>query len=247
MMKRTLLAALLALSGCCCAPTPAPAVPGTFAPVHIETSAHTLAALVRDTDPLAPVRIYVEGDGRAFYATGLPTDDPTPRGGLVRTLAFGDPNPNVVYLARPCQYVMTTRCRRADWTTGRFSEAAVVSTAEAVERLAAGREVVLIGYSGGALLSGLVIGRVKIRVRRWITVAGLLDHARWTRAAGLAPLTESLNLERLPEVEQVHFAGARDAVIPPELFEGVPNVVTVPGAGHDRGFGAVGRRIYELR
>ncbi|MDD7312777.1 MAG: alpha/beta hydrolase, partial [bacterium] len=64
-----------------------------------------MASWQKITHPTAPYKIYIEGDGHAFNAHGQPTGNPTPKGTLVRELAFGDNHENVIYLARPCQYV----------------------------------------------------------------------------------------------------------------------------------------------
>ncbi|NCA80854.1 MAG: alpha/beta hydrolase, partial [Sphingobacteriia bacterium] len=48
-----------------------------------------------------PLKVYIEGDGNAFNRHGIPTNDPTPKGLLMRELSAGDNSPNVVYLGRP--------------------------------------------------------------------------------------------------------------------------------------------------
>lgn len=220
-------------------------VPPAFYRTDYSALGYTLASWQKDTGSGNLVRIYLEGDGHAFHHDGRVTSDPTPRGTFLRQIAFADPNPNVVYLARPCQFVMSARCTKKDWSTARFSEPIVSAVEETVTRIAAGREVVLIGYSGGALLSGLVIERGRVKVRRWVTLAGLLNHEKWTRTQRLTPLTESINLTKLPAVEQVHYYGAEDPVLPASLFVGVPGAKEVPGAGHDRGFESVLSDVYD--
>ena len=55
------------------------------------------------------------------------------------------------------------------------------------------RRIILIGYSGGALLCGLIINHYQeeLNIVRWITIAGLLNHTRWTRHFGYNPLKKS--------------------------------------------------------
>lgn len=69
-----------------------------------------LASWQKITVSAAGYKIYIEGDGYAFDVRGRATSDPTPRGTLMRELAFGDDSPNVMYLARPCQYVKSGDC-----------------------------------------------------------------------------------------------------------------------------------------
>ncbi|MBR2299926.1 MAG: hypothetical protein IJ870_05075 [Alphaproteobacteria bacterium] len=64
-----------------------------------------IASWQKITDKNAPYKIYIEGDGFAFNAHGSPTTNPTPKNTFLRQIAFNDPSKNVVYLARPCQYV----------------------------------------------------------------------------------------------------------------------------------------------
>ena len=108
--------------------------------------------------------------------------------------------------------------------------------AQAVKQLVGNRPVEFYGYSGGALLSGLVIEKYpEIHVKKWITYAGLLNHKSWTEYHKLAPLTSSLDLDMLPSVLQMHYVGEKDRVIPPALsrqWTGGKNLVIVPNATH---------------
>lgn len=190
-------------------------IPDTYAYRECATSTFRLATWQKITDRTAPVRIYVEGDGYAFDSKGNPRDAPTPVSTIVRELAFNDPHANVVYMARPCQFIQTKLCTAECWSTGRFSADAVSALYEASRKISRGRDIVYIGYSGGAMLTGLVIQEYPdLPVKKWITIAGLLDHEAWTKKLRLNPLTQSLNLKKLPDIPQVHFIGDRDKVIP---------------------------------
>lgn len=94
-----------------------------------------MASWQRVVNPSARHILYIEGDGYAFDEHGKATKNPTPHGGLVRELAFADPNQNVIYLARPCQFVQDEKCEQKDWTTARFSKEVIESTAEAIKKL----------------------------------------------------------------------------------------------------------------
>ena len=210
---RFLILSLL-LTACAGSWTP----PDDFVRRDIPAAEYEIATYGKITNENAPVHIYIEGDGHAFTAYGEPTTDPTPRGTLVRNLAARDMAPNVAYIARPCQFIMSPACSESDWTDGRFSPAVVDATANAIKEIAGRRPVVLVGYSGGGLLAGLIINRhPEIKVQKWITIAGVPNHTAWTRYFGDDPLTKSLDLEKLPNVPAIHYVGARDRVVPPEL------------------------------
>lgn len=86
--------------------------PPEFTVQTVQTHTFSLAAWSKLQAPGEPVKIYIEGDGRAFDIDGQPTSDPTPRGTMLREIAFGDTHPNVVYLGRPCQFVTNSACRQ---------------------------------------------------------------------------------------------------------------------------------------
>ncbi len=207
-----------------------------FAPM--DSDLFQIVTIEKITDKNLPVHIYIEGDGHAFDATGRPTSDPTPHGRFMRDLAAADTGPNVVYLARPCQFEMDKTCTQDDWTSGRFSRRAIDSMAVAVMHIAAGRPVVLIGYSGGALISGLIIQNYpQINVRKWITIAGVLNHSDWTAYFGDNALSHSLDLNGLPNITQVHYVAQNDKTVPIELSEKWTqgkNLIVVPNAKHNK-------------
>lgn len=242
-MKKNVFVLLLLLSACT-----GIAVPETYVFREIPTATHTLASWQKITDKNAPVRIYVEGDGYAFDRYGNPADDPTPKSTLMRELAFHDPNPNAAYVARPCQFVKTELCTEQAWSTGRFSKEAVQALYEASKALADGRDIIYIGYSGGALLTGLVIQEYPdLPVKKWITLAGLLDHKAWSDCMHLYPLSHSLNLTKLPDIAQIHFIGDKDKIIPLAFMQKITegkNLVVVKNAEHNKGLEQIAERLY---
>lgn len=74
----------------------------------------------------------------------------------MRELAFEDDSPNVVYLARPCQYIKSPICSKRHWTTARFAPEVINAEYAAVKQIADGNPVILIGFSGGAQVAGLI-------------------------------------------------------------------------------------------
>lgn len=242
-MKKILLLLLL-LCGC-----RGIVVPDSFTYKEIQTDTYKLASWQKITDTKSPIRIYIEGDGYAFNHLGYPTTNPTPRGTFLREIAFNDLNANVVYLARPCQFVEDKRCSQKDWTTGRFSQDIVNSTAQAIKNISGKQPIILIGYSGGALLSGLVIEQnSKLPVKKWITLAGVLNHTKWTEDLNLPPLKDSVELKKLPSIPQLHLIGDKDKTVSYKLTKSIvdnKNLIVIPNATHDRGYEAHTRIIYQ--
>ena len=223
-------------------------VPETFIYKEIQTETYKLASWQKITDKEFPIRIYIEGDGYAFNHLGYPTMNPTPRGVFLRKIAFNDPNPNVVYLARPCQFVKDDRCSVKDWTTGRFSQDVVNSVTQAIKKIAEKQQIILIGYSGGALLSGLIIEQnPKMPIQKWITLAGVLNHTKWTEDLNLPPLSDSIDLKKMPTLPQLHLIGDKDKIIScglAELLLDRKNLIIIPNATHDRGYKDYYQTIY---
>ena len=208
-----------------------------FTYAQISTDYYEIASWQKITDEVSPVHIYIEGDGYAFNEHGFPTDNPTPRGTTIRDLAMSDRSANVVYMARPCQFIMSGNCEQSDWTSGRFSEKIINSMAQAVQQVSGKRDIFLIGYSGGAMVSGLIIKSFPdLNVKKWITVAGVLNHSDWTEYFEDTPLAESLSLGALPNIKQTHYVAEFDDVVPIVLTQRVAdgeNIVIVPNARHD--------------
>lgn len=205
--------------------------------ITINAGNFEIATLQKTTNQSDPIHIYLEGDGHAFDGRGVPTRDPTPRGTFLRELATSDASANVVYMARPCQYIMSPACDVSDWTDGRFSPQVIESAATAIKQIAGTRPIILVGYSGGALLSGLVIEKYpELNVKKWITIAGVLNHSDWTDFFGDSPLTHSINMNVLPRVHQLHYAAENDKTVPNSLtmqWTGGADTIIIPNATHD--------------
>jgi hypothetical protein len=168
--------------------------------------------------------VYIEGDGRAWISHRVPSDDPTPKDPLAFRLAVLDPAPKVLYLGRPCQFAppgSMRKCESRFWTIARFSlpvvEAMDMALTQAKTVLRADR-LHLIGYSGGGALAVLLASRRR-DVATLMTVAGNLDHDKWTHHHQVTPLYDSLNpvnvAASLRACPQVHFVGSEDEIVPP--------------------------------
>lgn len=196
------------------------------------------------------LRLYIEGDGRAWATPTQPSLDPTPHTLLIAAVAMGDPAPGI-YLARPCQFIRSRGCEVALWTDRRFASEVVDSLDHAISTLKSrygNRDFELVGYSGGAALALLLAAR-RDDVAQVQTVAGNLSPRRWAQELHLAPLDGSLEpldyAERLARIPQRHWLAADDRVVPPALAVAYrealgPNACvelrTIAGAGHDHGW-----------
>ena len=201
--------------------------------------------------PQGTLRIYIEGDGDAFTARGVPTADPTPVRPIAFNLALTDPGTAVAYLGRPCQYTSDRTAKGCDvrmWTSDRFSERAVLASDRAISYLKGkykADKVILIGFSGGGAIAALVAAR-RTDVTALVTVAGTLDHRTWTEFHHVQPMTGSLNpisvAAKLKGTPQVHFVGGDDKVMPKAIADsylraqgpgGTAHLVVVPDADHE--------------
>lgn len=231
--KIWLLGAIAGLAAC----TSVMVGPYSFTYVPIQTNEFEIATWQNLTDASTPVHIYIEGDGYAFDRHGRPTGNPTPRKHVMRNLAAIDDGANVIYMARPCQYIKSPNCDVSDWTDGRFSKEILDSMHTAIKIAAKNRPIILIGYSGGAMVSGLLIQNYPdLNIKKWITIAGVLNHTDWTEYFNDTPLKKSLNLNKLPNVSQVHYIADGDKVVPNELSKKWikdDNIITVHNAAHD--------------
>lgn len=211
--------------------------PYSFTYIPISTKKYEIATWQNLNNASGPIHIYIEGDGYAFDRHGRPTHNPTPRNHFVRNLATHDDSINVAYIARPCQYIKSPNCTVSDWTDGRFSKDILESMHTVIKTVAKNRPVILIGYSGGAMISGLLIQNYPdLNVQKWITIAGVLNHTDWTEYFNDTPLKKSLNMNKLPHISQTHYIAKNDQVVPNELSRKwikASDIVVVDDAKHD--------------
>lgn len=247
MLKLLSLFVILVLSGCT-----GLSVPPEFVYTEIATSKYTIASWQKISDNQEPIKIYIEGDGYAFDAFGQPTANPTPHSNFLRKTAFGDKHKNVVYLARPCQFVRDNVCHVTDWTRGRFSSQIVDCEYEAIKKIAQSRPIILVGFSGGAQVAGLVAVKHKdLNIKKLVTVAGNLNVKAWTDYHRLPSLDQSLDLRNYrteyAKFVQTHYIGANDGNIIPQITLDFvnPKATTniVDGADHNTGWDKAVRKI----
>ena len=233
---------------------------------RVRTTPFLITAYSRIQESGKDLYIYIEGDGYAWVTRNRVSGDPTPRRPVALELAALDPAPNVVYLARPCQYTpteMNAACENeAYWTGKRFSEEVVSSMNQAVDKFvkdAQSSGVHLIGYSGGGAVAALVAAR-RQDVKSLRTVAGNLDPKGLNKYHEVSPLAEgSLDpmevARKLSAIPQHHFVGADDSIVPAFIADhfaekagnsSCVHVRSVSGVDHVNGWAEAWPRLLEL-
>lgn len=259
------LLATVLLSGCAATPSPvdrrahaeAIAQAAGFEKLTISANGFVVLAYRRNRVMGAPLTVYIEGDGYAWKNRRHLSDDPTPTDPVALRLAVQDPSANVVYLARPCQYVAGEDRQGCDadyWSSKRFAEEVIHATDQALDSLRAQAQAAklsLIGYSGGGAVAVLVAAR-RTDVVSLRTVAGTLNHVAFTDRHGVTPLQGSLNpidqAAALSAIPQHHFVGGADTIIPSDIARefvnranthGCATLTVVPEATHFEGWVAL--------
>jgi dienelactone hydrolase len=170
------------------------------------------------------LHVYVEHDGSPWLERTLVAADPTPREPLALALMARDRGPRLL-LGRPCYFETRTDagCSPLLWTHRRYAPEVVASMAAALRGFLAEHpfaHVVLIGYSGGGTLAWLIAARLA-QASAVVTIAANLDTDAWARLHAYTPLAGSLNPALQPplpsSVRELHFAGGRDANVPPSI------------------------------
>jgi pimeloyl-ACP methyl ester carboxylesterase len=180
--------------------------------------------------PARRLILVIEGDGPAWPAADRAPSDPTPGVSSARALArslqvrWGEGS-DVIYLGRPCQYGGTHRGAPCDprwWTTDRYAQPVIAAYAAWLDVFALNREprsLCLVGVSGGGLIA-MLLAEQRPEVTGVMTIASPLAIDAWTAHHGLSPVDRGpavrRGMERLGASRQLHFLGARDAVVPPE-------------------------------
>ncbi len=176
--------------------------------------------------------VYIEGDGRAWLSRNRLSDDPTPQDPLALRLALKDLAPLILYLARPCQYVLGEEnkgrgrgCDPVYWSARRYGMEVITALNAAIDQAkqrTGAQTISLVGYSGGGSVAVLVAAGRR-DVTHLVTIAPVLDHNAWTAHHKVSPLTGSLNpvdvAASLGHLPQRHFFGGADEIAPRRLSE----------------------------
>jgi pimeloyl-ACP methyl ester carboxylesterase len=197
------------------------------------------------------LRVYIEGDGAAWWSHRLPPADPTPTSSVVLHLAASDPQVDVAYLARPCQYLSAQSragCPHEWWTSARYGPEVIAQTQRLLDALvqrSGAQGLELIGHSGGGTVAVLAAAE-RQDVTCLVTLAAPLDIDAWTTHHQVARLHRSLNPSALPAGQPaapaVHLFGERDTVVPVGTLGGYAHkllprqIMVMPGWGHTEGW-----------
>ncbi len=189
--------------------------------------------------------IYIEGDGQAWISRYRLSNNPTPKDPLTLKLAAIDPNPNVLYIARPCQFTdlkLDLNCHNKYWSESRYSIEVVDAINEVINnfKLSIIKKIKnqkikppqlaihLIGYSGGATIAGLVAS-IRDDITSIRTIAGNLDHDAVSDFHKTTKLKDSLNLinyiHKIKHIPQMHYIGEYDQIIPLNIIKNFVNQV----------------------
>ncbi len=202
-----------------------------------------------------PMNVYIEGDGFAWVSPKRLSSNPTPRNPIALRLASLDNSPNVVYLARPCQYVnlkTSKLCEAKFWHGSKYSKSVVDSLGQAIDRIKAKekvKDVNLVGFSGGGGIVA-ILAATRSDVLSFRSVAGNLNHVAFNRYHKVDQLNDSLNaadfVNKLSNIPQMYISGEGDKVVPPFIARdfaenvystaGCVNIVDLPEVTHHKGW-----------
>ncbi len=177
------------------------------------------------SDKRKPYVFYIEGDGAAFAGKYQVSRNPTPRKPMFIKLAAMDDRPNVVYVARLCQYTPTKlnpKCNTQYWTNKRMSDDTVQSLNDVINNINNHNKFSLIGFSGGGGIAVMIAARNSM-VKDVITVAANLDHVAFTTLHNVTPMIGSLNpidyVNQVKHIPQLHISGGKDNIVPPFIAD----------------------------
>lgn len=225
-----------------------------FEKEYIQAAGFSLMTYQRSYGDQDTIRIYIEGDGRAWERRNRLSSDPTPSDPVGLNLAIEDPSPSVAYIARPGQFPETNdpKCDPTYWSERRFSAEVITAFNEAIDSLkknTQAKRIELTGYSGGAAIAVLVAAsRSDVAALR--TVAGNLDPKGLCAFHSVSQLIGSMDpmdfAEKVSSIPQRHFIGSDDRTVPPLIADSFTekegdfehnSVTVVDGASHKGGWG----------
>ncbi|MCC8484105.1 MAG: alpha/beta hydrolase [Rickettsia endosymbiont of Labidopullus appendiculatus] len=177
-------------------------------------------------DKDSPYVFYIEGDGSISIGQYAIADNPTPSKVMLFKLATLDTRPNVVYIARPCQYTpveLNPNCNQVYWTDKRMAEEVIESINIVINSINNDKPASLVGFSGGGSVAILVAARNK-HIKDIITVAGNLDIKNFSKHHKVYGLKKSLNpidyAIKINNIPQLHISGSKDKIVPSSIMHG---------------------------
>ena len=170
--------------------------------------------------------VYIEGDGMAWISRDQLSSNPTPVQPIALKLASIDTNANVLYVARPCQYLWPqkmNRCSSKYWSNKRGSEEVISSINQAISIVKQKQNISsirLIGYSGGGGIAALIADR-RADVSEFVSVSGNSNYKLFTQTHNLSSMNGSIDpitvANQIGSIPQIHYVGADDKIIPKQI------------------------------
>ena len=170
--------------------------------------------------------VYIEGDGMAWISRDQLSSNPTPVQPIALKLASVDTNANVLYIARPCQYLWPQKmnaCSSKYWSNKRGSEEVILSINQAISIVKQKQNIStirLIGYSGGGGIAALIASR-RQDVNEFVSVSANLNYKLFTQIHNLSPMNGSIDpitvAKQISLIPQIHYVGADDKIIPRQI------------------------------
>jgi len=223
-----------------------------FALHRYPTATFTLTAYERLKTSDNICHVYIEGDGNSWKTKHRLSNNPTPKQPLALQLALHDHHPQVIYIARPCQFTplaLDPSCNPKYWSSHRYAKEVIQAFQATLNQMKKqDQKFLLIGFSGGASIAALIASD-RNDVVGLITVAGDLNHVALNQHHHTSPLTGSLNpmdiAPKLQHLPQQHWAGGKDTVVPTWISNQFVQKINNPGcceakilpeAGHHAGW-----------
>lgn len=190
----------------------------------VQAGNFVLTTYQRISDNHSPYVFYIEGDG-SITSHQMISSNPTPSKIMLFRLTILDTRPNVVYIARPCQYTsmeLNPNCNGEYWTNKRLSEEVIESINIAINKISNNKPFHLVGFSGGGGVAVLVAVRNN-NVKDIITIAGNLDIQKFSTHHKIYALNQSLNpinyARKINNIPQLHISGSNDKIVPSNIAE----------------------------
>ena len=204
------------------------AIAGGFTKAVIKTSHFQILSYHKLKENNEIATIYIESDGYAFAGRHRISLNPTPKNPLSLNLALLDKSANVIYIARPCQYIplkSNPNCQPEYWTIKRYSQEVIEAVNDVIDEYKNNhnlKQIRLVGFSGGGTVAALIAAQ-RDDVIDLRTMAGNLDTVAFTNHHNVSPLSGSLNpkdfADKLYQVPQIHFIGEKEEIIPLSIAE----------------------------
>lgn len=234
--------------------------------VHAHKTGFSATALPAHDQPLTlwrqgrenlPAIIVVESDGLAYLDYNTPSPDPTPNNPygfwLALYLASALPNYDVVYAARPCQFldeIELPKCSPNLWLGDRFGKTAQALVGGAIPDELSARRKIYVGVSGGGVIAAHLALKTN-DANMLIGVAAPLALNDWAEHHNVKTFSPSDDpaeygkaLKRIPTAS---FAGKNDKVVPAAYAATKQgHVFVLPEATHANAAQKAAPRIAEL-